>query len=145
MRLVIQRVHSASVIIDNTEYSKIYSGLLCFVGFCDTDTDDDYMWAVNKLLNLKLFENQESIKDIQGQLLVVSQFTLFASIKKGTKPSWSRAAKPDLAKKMYDRFISICNANMSCGVQTGVFGAHMQINSINNGPMTIIIDTQNKE
>jgi len=145
MRIIIQRVTNAAVNINKNKYSSIQDGLLCLVGFCDTDNANDFKWSINKILNLKIFQNNQSIKDIDGELLIISQFTLFASIKKGTKPSWGRAAKPDVAKKMYDNFINMCNSQMFKKIQTGVFGADMKIESVNDGPITITIDTKNKE
>jgi len=145
MRLIIQRVNSASVIIDNTQYSSIKKGLLCFVAFCDGDTKQDFKWSVNKILNLKLFPKKKSLNSICGEVLVVSQFTLFARIKKGTQPSWSRAAKPNTAKIMYDDFIGICRQELKNRIQTGLFGTNMHIKSVNDGPITLIIDTKQKE
>tara|TARA_B100001250_G_scaffold352573_2_gene325429 strand:+ start:179 stop:616 length:438 start_codon:yes stop_codon:yes gene_type:complete len=145
MRIVVQRVKNASVVINKQEHSSINSGLLCFVGFCDSDTEVDFMWVLNKLFNLKLFRNSKSLIDINGQLLIVSQFTLFGSIRKGMRPSWSKAAKADCAKLLYDQFIMLCKYKKSDCVKTGVFGADMQIESINDGPVTLIIDTKNRE
>jgi len=145
MRLVIQTVNRASVTIDHVQHATINQGLLCFVGFCDSDATDDFEWAINKVINLKLFKHKTSLQEIGGELLIVSQFTLFASIKKGTKPSWSKAANPALAKEMYSQFIDICNSKMFRKVQTGVFGANMQVESINDGPITITIDTKKRE
>ena len=145
MRLIIQRVHSASVDINNSTHNVIENGLLCFVGFCDEDEKSDFDWAINKITNLKLFKNQNSVKQIRGELLIISQFTLFASVKKGTKPSWSKAANPVVAKKMYADFVEICRDQMGDKVKDGVFGANMQIQSVNDGPVTLILDTKNKE
>lgn len=145
MKIVIQRVKSASVIINDIQYAKIKEGLLCFVGFCDTDNKDDFQWAIKKLINLKLFHGNQSLQHINGELLVVSQFTLFASIKKGNSPSWSRAAKPEIAQKMYNTFIALCHENLSDKIKTGVFGADMQVELVNNGPITLTIDTKNKQ
>ena len=145
MRLIIQRVQSASVDINNNTHNQIKNGLLCFVGFCDEDEKSDFKWAINKISNLKLFKNQTSVKDICGELLVVSQFTLFASIKKGTKPSWSKAANPTVAKKMYADFIEMCRDQMGDKVKDGVFGADMQIRLVNDGPVTLILDTKKRE
>tara|TARA_B100000427_G_scaffold31201_1_gene22833 strand:+ start:1035 stop:1472 length:438 start_codon:yes stop_codon:yes gene_type:complete len=145
MRIVIQRVEKASVSINDKVYSSIKKGLLCFVGFCDLDTEEDFLWSLNKLLTLKLFPDTCSLQDLNAQLLVVSQFTLFGSIKKGTKPSWSRAANPELAKDLYDKFIRLCKDKLGDNIEAGVFGADMKIESVNNGPLTLIIDTKNKE
>jgi len=145
MRLVIQRVKEASVRIDNKEYSSIKKGLLCFVGFSDSDTNDDILWGLNKILKLKLFTNSQSIEEVGGELLIVSQFTLFASIKKGTKPSWSRAAKPVVAKDLYNNFINMSKKTSKNNIKTGIFGADMDVQLINDGPLTLIIDTKQRE
>jgi len=145
MKIVIQRVKNATVIINDMQYTAIKEGLLCFVGFCDTDNEHDFQWAIKKLINLKLFHGNQSLQNINGELLIVSQFTLFASIKKGNNPSWSRAAKPEIALKMYNDFITICHEHISDKIKTGVFGADMQIELVNNGPITITIDTKNKQ
>ena len=145
MRLVIQKVNSASVLINHSQHCSIGQGLLVLVGFCDSDTNQDFEWAIKKLINLKLFASKLSLKDINGELLIISQFTLFASLKKGNRPSWSRAAKPELAKKMYQHFIEICELQLGSKIKTGLFGADMQVQLINNGPTTLIIDTNNKE
>ena len=145
MRLIIQRVKSASVLIEEKEYSSINVGLLCFVAFSDEDTKDDLMWAANKILKLKLFLNNQSVEEVNGELLIVSQFTLFASIKKGTKPSWSRAASPNIAKDLYNNFISILKEISANNINTGVFGADMDVQLINDGPVTLIIDTKQRQ
>ena len=145
MRIVVQRVKNASVLINKQEYSSINRGLLCFVGFCDSDTEVDFMWVVNKLFNLKLFRNSKSLIDINGQLLIVSQFTLFGSIRKGMKPSWSKAANASSAQLLYNQFIDICKEKEYDNIQTGVFGANMDINSVNDGPFTLMIDTKKRE
>jgi len=145
MRIIIQRVKQASVTIDQALHSSIKSGLLCFVGFRNDDTKDDFVWAEKKLFNLKLFKNQQSLSDINGDLLIVSQFTLYASIKKGMKPSWSKAANANTASVLYKQFIDICKEKKCNNIQTGVFGADMDINCINDGPLTIIIDTKKRE
>tara|TARA_B100001250_G_C19453100_1_gene636879 strand:- start:111 stop:551 length:441 start_codon:yes stop_codon:yes gene_type:complete len=145
MRIVIQRVQNAEVIINNKLHSSIDYGLLCLVGFCDTDNVVDLEWALKKITTLKLFNNQLSLDDVEGELLIVSQFTLFASVKKGTKPSWYKAAKPDHAKEIYNSFVSICRDKLFERVKTGFFGADMKIKSTNDGPVTIIIDTKNKD
>jgi len=145
MKIVIQRVKSAAIAINDIQYAEIKDGLLCFVGFCDTDNEDDFQWAIKKLINLKLFHGNQSLQHINGELLVVSQFTLFASIKKGNSPSWSRAAKPEVAQKMYNAFITLCHEHLSDKIKTGLFGADMQVELVNNGPITLIIDTKNKQ
>ena len=145
MRIIIQRVKEASVVIDQKQYSSISSGLLCLVGFCNNDTEDDFVWAANKIFNLKLFKDEKSLEEIQGGILIVSQFTLFASIKKGMKPSWSRAANTKTAKLLYDKFIDLCKDKTHLNILTGMFGADMSVQSVNDGPFTLIIDTKNRE
>ena len=145
MRILIQRVKSGKVIINDQQYSSIKQGLLCFVGFCDSDNTVDFEWAINKIRTLKLFNNQMSLEELEGELLIISQFTLFASIKKGSKPSWSKAAKPEVAKQLYNEFVEICKNQILERVQTGVFGADMQIELINDGPVTLILDTKKRE
>ncbi len=145
MRIIIQRVKSGKVIINAQQYSSIKQGLLCFVGFCDSDNTVDFEWAINKIRKLKLFNHQMSLEELEGELLIISQFTLFASLKKGSKPSWSKAAKPDVAKKLYNEFVEICKNQILERVQTGVFGADMQIELINDGPVTLILDTKKRE
>jgi len=145
MRLVIQKVTEASVTIDEKNYSYIKNGLLCFVAFCDNDSEDDLSWAMNKVLKLKLFNDGGSLENMGLELLIVSQFTLFANVKKGTKPSWSKAAKPQFAKKLYDLFINMVKNKHPHKVKTGVFGADMKVKLINDGPVTLIIDTKNKQ
>ncbi|MAZ58142.1 MAG: D-tyrosyl-tRNA(Tyr) deacylase [Flavobacteriales bacterium] len=144
MRIVIQRVKSAKVIIDNREYSSINNGLLCLVGFCDSDTFVDFEWATNKIKKIKIFNNS-SLEHLGLDLMIVSQFTLFASLKKGNKPSWSKAASPELAEKLYNDFIQTCKNHILNPIKTGIFGADMQIDLINDGPFTLIIDTKRKE
>ena len=145
MRIVIQRVKSAKVIVGSREHAVIECGLLCLVGFCDSDTFVDFEWAVNKIKKIKIFNNTSSLEDLGLDLMIVSQFTLFASIKKGTKPSWSKAASPELAEKLYNDFIKTCKKHGLNRLKTGVFGANMQIDLINDGPLTLVIDTKQKE
>tara|TARA_Y100000589_G_scaffold156122_1_gene148670 strand:+ start:10730 stop:11167 length:438 start_codon:yes stop_codon:yes gene_type:complete len=144
MRLVIQRVLKASVKINNIQYSSIENGLLCFVAFCDDDNDVDFEWAINKLLNLKIFNIQKSVKDLNLELLIVSQFTLFGNIKKGNKPSWSRASNPILARKLYNQFINMAKSKKIVQIKTGVFGKDMTVKLVNDGPFTLIIDTKKR-
>ena len=146
MRLVIQRVKSASVVVTNMHSAKINEGLMCYVGFCSSDSDLDYEWAINKLSKLKIFKDNKSLVDINGELLIISQFTLFASIKKGSKPSFSRAANPNLAKNLYDDFLHLCNKKLNTTViKTGVFAANMLVESVNDGPFTLHLDTKQRE
>ncbi len=146
MRLVIQRVKSASVVVTNMHSAKINEGLMCYVGFCSSDSDLDYEWAINKLSKLKIFKDNNSLIYINGELLIISQFTLFASIKKGSKPSFSRAANPNLAKNLYDDFLHLCNKKLNTTViKTGVFAANMLVESVNDGPFTLHLDTKQRE
>ena len=146
MKLVIQRVKSASVVVNNQHSEKINEGLMCYVGFCSSDSAVDYEWAINKLYKLKIFQDNKSLIDINGELLIISQFTLFASVKKGSKPSFSRAANPSLAKNLYNDFLTLCNEKLNTTIiKTGVFGANMLVDSINDGPFTLYLDTKQKE
>ena len=142
MKLVIQRVKKASVTIDNMHYTSIGMGVLCFVGFCSDDNDVDFSWAINKLFNLKIFNNN-SLVDLNLELLIISQFTLFGSLKKGNKPSWSKAAKPIIARDLYDQFINMAKSRKIVNIKTGIFGADMNVNLLNDGPFTLIVDTKN--
>lgn len=150
MRVVTQRVTQASVTINNQVFSSIQNGLLILLGIEDSDTSEDINWLCNKLLNLRIFSDAEgvmnlSIKDIAGEFLVVSQFTLHASTKKGNRPSYIRAAKPDVAVPLYEEFIKTLKDISNLSVKTGQFGADMKVSLLNDGPVTIIIDTKNKE
>ncbi len=150
MRLVIQRVKSASVSIDNQLKSSIGAGLLVLVGVEDSDTLSDTKWLTNKLVNLRIFDDEDgvmnrSVMDCDGEVLVVSQFTLFASTKKGNRPSYIRASKPDFAVPMYEMFCRELERLLGKTVQTGVFGADMQVALVNDGPVTILIDSKNRE
>tara|TARA_B100000902_G_scaffold363563_1_gene382851 strand:- start:269 stop:706 length:438 start_codon:yes stop_codon:yes gene_type:complete len=145
MRLIIQRVTTASVHVDGKIFSSIGEGLLCFVGFSPLDREVDFKWAVNKMLKLKVFRSSKSIEDINGEFLIVSQFTLFASIKKGNNPSWSRAAKSDIAKSMYDNFINLLVKSTFLDIHSGVFGVDMDVHAVNSGPLTLLLDTQKRE
>lgn len=150
MRVVIQRVKEASVTIDAQIKSAITEGLLILVGVEDVDTDEDMKWVAAKIVNLRIFGDENglmnrSVVDICGQLLVVSQFTLHASTKKGNRPSFLRAAKPDFAVPMYERFVEELRKLSNLTVLTGEFGADMKVALLNDGPVTICIDTKNKE
>ncbi len=149
MRTVIQRVSEASVTIDNTVVDQIKSGLLILVGIEDADTEEDISWLVGKIINLRIFNDADgvmnlSVKEISGELLVISQFTLHASTKKGNRPSYIRAARPEKAIPMYEKFIASFEKE-DLIVKTGKFGADMKIALINDGPVTIIIDSKNRE
>lgn len=150
MKAVIQRVSEASVTINQVKVAGIQKGLLVLAGFEDADSGEDLDWMASKIANLRIFgdENQVmnlSIKDVDGDMIIVSQFTLHASTKKGNRPSYIKAAKPDLAIPLYESFIQKMEAVLGKKVQTGSFGADMKVALLNDGPVTITIDTKNKE
>ena len=150
MRAVIQRVSKASVTIDNKIYSQIENGLLVLVGIEDADTAEDIEWLSGKIVNLRVFNDDKGVmnisaKDINGDILAVSQFTLHASTKKGNRPSYIKASKPEFAILMYEKFIEQLSNDLGKTVGTGVFGADMKVELLNDGPVTIVIDTKNKE
>jgi D-aminoacyl-tRNA deacylase len=150
MRVVIQRVSNAAVTIAGKEFSRIGAGLLLLVGFEDSDSIDDIEWLCNKIANLRIFADNEnkmnlSVMDVGGDILSVSQFTLFASTKKGNRPSYIRSAKPEIAIPLYDQFNIRLGEIIGKKIQTGVFGAMMDIALVNDGPVTIVMDTGNKE
>ena len=150
MKAVIQRVSHASVTIENNCVAQIQKGLLVLVGIEDADTQEDINWLTAKIGNLRIFEDANevmnlSLKDIAGEIIVVSQFTLQASTKKGNRPSYIKAAKPDVAIPLYEAFVTQMETELGKKVQTGQFGADMKVALLNDGPVTIIIDTKNKE
>jgi D-tyrosyl-tRNA(Tyr) deacylase len=150
MRAVVQRVSQASVSIDGEMFASIRQGLLVLVGIEDADTLEDCVWLAAKIANMRIFSDEAglmnlSVNDIHGEALVISQFTLYASTKKGNRPSFIRAGKPEFASKLYEMFCNQLSAEMSRPVKTGVFAADMQIALINDGPVTILIDTKQKE
>lgn len=150
MRATIQRVTSASLKINNSIYSEIDKGLLVFIGIENDDAQEDIDWLVGKISKLRIFPDNEglmnlSIKDIKGDIMVVSQFTLFASTKKGNRPSYIRSAKPEISKPMYEQFVTNLSKEIGHNIATGVFGADMKITLENDGPVTINIDSKNKE
>lgn len=150
MRTLIQRVQQASVTIDGQIKSRIGKGLLVLVGIEDRDTQDDIEWLCKKIANLRIFNDENgvmnrSVVDIEGEVLVVSQFTLHASTKKGNRPSYIHASKPEIAIPMYEAFCAEIELQIGKKVQTGTFGADMKVELINDGPVTIWIDSQNKE
>ena len=150
MKVVLQRVTSASVTIETKITAEIAAGLLVLVGIEAIDTQEDIDWLCGKIAHLRIFadENQvmnKSVKDIDGEILVVSQFTLHASTKKGNRPSYIKAAKPEIAIPLYESFITQMELELGKKVQTGQFGADMKVGLVNDGPVTIIIDTKNKE
>ena len=150
MRAVIQRVNRASVTIDGTIKSAIGAGLLVLVGIEDADTRDDLEWLSGKIVNLRIFNDQDgvmnvSVQDIGGDVLVVSQFTLFAATKKGNRPSYIRASKPPVAVPLYEQLVARLGADLGKPVLTGEFGADMKVELVNDGPVTILIDTKARE
>jgi len=150
MKAVIQRVSKASVEINNTIVANINSGLLILIGIEEADSNDDSIWLTSKIANLRIFGDENdvmnlSLKDIDGDVIIVSQFTLHALTKKGNRPSYIKAAKPEIAIPIYENFITQMEQEIGKKVQTGQFGADMKVSLINDGPVTIIIDTKNKE
>lgn len=150
MRLIIQRVKNASVTIENTVFSSIKEGLMVLVGIEDSDDEKDADWLVQKLINMRIFSDAEgkmnlSVKDINGEILIVSQFTLHASTQKGNRPSFIKAARPEKAIPLYESFIQKLNLESGKECKTGVFGADMKVELVNDGPVTIFIDSKNKE
>ena len=150
MRTVIQRVHRASVTVNGTTVSSIGRGLLLLLGVEAADTDEDVQWLCRKVLGLRIFDDEEgvmnrNILDVGGDIIVVSQFTLMASYKKGNRPSWIRAAGHEHAVPMYESFVEALSQGLGKPVGTGIFGAEMQVELVNDGPVTICMDTKNKE
>ena len=150
MRIVIQRVSHASVTIEGRVKSEIQKGYLILLGICEDDSAEDIDWLVRKVIGLRVFDDENgvmnrSIMDIDGEILVISQFTLFASYKKGNRPSWLRAAKHDISIPLYNEFCTKLSAALGKEVGTGEFGADMKVKLLNDGPVTICMDTKNKE
>jgi len=150
MRAVIQRVTHANVVINDHVRSAISKGLLVLVGIEDADTPEDIVWLSGKIVNLRIFDDangvmNESVKEKGGDILVVSQFTLHASTKKGNRPSYIRASKPPIAIPLYEQFVQQLQTDLGKPVFTGEFGADMKVTLLNDGPVTIVIDTKNKE
>lgn len=150
MRTVIQRVQRASVKVNGSVVSSIEHGYLILLGVEATDTEEDIQWLCRKVLGLRVFDDENgvmnrNILDVEGNIIVVSQFTLYASYKKGNRPSWLRAAGHDHAVPMYERFVEVLGEGLGRPVGTGVFGADMKIELVNDGPVTICMDTKNKE
>ena len=150
MKAVIQRVSQSSVTINNEIVAQIQQGLLVLVGIEDADNQEDINWLTSKIANLRIFEDESeimnlSLKDIDGEMIVVSQFTLHALTKKGNRPSYIKASKPEIAIPLYESFVKQMEIELGKKVQTGQFGADMKVGLVNDGPVTIIIDTKNKE
>jgi D-tyrosyl-tRNA(Tyr) deacylase len=150
MRVIVQRVTHAIVSISGKVKSEIKTGLLVLVGIEDADTDEDIIWLSNKIVNLRIFDDENkvpniSVKDMGGDILLVSQFTLHASTKKGNRPSYIKASKPDIAIPLYEKMIIQLQLDLEKEIFTGEFGADMKVALLNDGPVTIVIDTKNKE
>jgi D-tyrosyl-tRNA(Tyr) deacylase len=150
MKLVVQRVQNASVTIDGMVVASIEKGLLVLLGITDEDTEKDIHWLTNKIVNLRIFNDAQgvmntSVKDVGGEIIVVSQFTLHANTRKGHRPSYIRAAKPKVAIPLYNAFVKRLENDLGKPVQTGEFGADMKVALVNDGPVTIIIDSRQKE
>jgi len=150
MRAIIQRVSSASCSIEGKISGEIRQGFMILLGIEESDTDEDLNWLAQKISNLRVFSDEnglmnKALADVQGNILLVSQFTLFASTKKGNRPGFTRSAKPDIAIPMYEKMILDLGQLTGTKIQTGVFGADMQISLVNDGPVTIIIDTKSRE
>ncbi len=150
MRLVIQRVLEASVIINGEIFSSIGNGLMILVGIEEADNDSDVEWLTSKVVKLRIFDDEngvmnKSVLDVDGEILAVSQFTLHALTEKGNRPSYIRAAKPDISLPLYEKFCNVLQQKLGKTVKTGVFGADMKVALINNGPVTILIDSKRRE
>ncbi|MBW0176818.1 D-aminoacyl-tRNA deacylase [Sediminibacterium sp.] len=150
MRIVIQRVSEASVRVDGNITGSIGKGLLVLMGIEDADTKEDIEWLSNKIVNIRIFDDADgvmnlSVKDTEGGILLVSQFTLHASTKKGNRPSYIKASKPEIAIPVYESMIAQLSLDLGKPVQTGIFGADMKVSLLNDGPVTIVMDSKNKE
>ena len=150
MKVVIQRVSQSNVKVSGEVIGEIKEGLMVLVSFIDEDNDTDLEWMTKKIINLRIFNDDEgkmnrSVQDVGGDILLISQFTLHGSTKKGNRPSFIKAAKPDFANVMYMKFIKILEKSLGKGIQTGEFGGDMKVSLINDGPTTIIIDSKSKE
>jgi len=150
MRVVIQRVSQACVTVDSKIVADIQKGLLVLVGIEDADTQEDIEWLVGKIIKMRIFGDENdvmncSVQDIDGEIIVVSQFTLHASTKKGNRPSYIKASKPDFAIPMYENFVKALEKEFQKKIQTGIFGADMKVSLLNDGPVTILMDSKNRE
>ena len=150
MRALIQRVTYASVTISNKVHSAIENGLLVFIGIEDADTLEDVIWLSGKIVNLRIFNDEygvmnKSVLETNGDILLISQFTLHAQTKKGNRPSYIKASKPHIAIPLYEKMISRISADLGKQIKTGIFGANMEVELLNDGPVTIVIDTKNKQ
>jgi len=149
MKAVIQRVSSANVIVEGEKVAEIGQGLLILIGISESDSQEDIAWLSKKIANIRIFNDSDgvmnnSLIDIKGDAIVVSQFTLQASTKKGNRPSYMKAAKPEISKPIYKSFVNQFEQEISKKVQTGIFGADMKVSLLNDGPVTIVFDTENK-
>ncbi len=150
MRVVVQRVSEAAVKIEGKVNGEIQTGLLVLVGFEAHDQQEDLLWMASKIINQRIFADEEgkmnlSVKDVKGGILLISQFTLHASTKKGNRPSFIKAAKPEVAIPLYEKFTSLLSLELGKPVETGVFGANMQVSLVNDGPVTIVMDSKSRE
>ena len=150
MRVVVQRVSQSNVKVSGELIGEIKEGLMVLVSFVDEDNDTDLDWMTKKIINLRIFKDDEgkmnrSVQDVGGDILLISQFTLHGSTKKGNRPSFIKAAKPDFANVMYERFIKVLEQSLGKEIQTGEFGGDMKVSLVNDGPTTIIIDSKDKE
>jgi D-aminoacyl-tRNA deacylase len=150
MRAVLQRVREASVTVEGNVTGAIGAGVLVFVGVTDGDSNDDRDWLVHKIVNLRIFDDDagvmnKSIREAGGNILAVSQFTLYASTKKGQRPSWSTAARPDIAQPIFNALVAALSVALGKSIETGVFGAHMRVALVNDGPVTIWLDSRTRE
>jgi D-tyrosyl-tRNA(Tyr) deacylase len=150
MRAVIQRVSKASVTIDGNIHSQINEGLLVLLGVEDADTMEDIEWLSNKIVNLRIFNDENGVMNVSvneqdGEILLISQFTLHASTRKGNRPSYIKASKPEIAIPIYEKMIKQLSADLGKTIKTGEFGADMKVELLNDGPVTIVMDTKNKE
>ncbi len=150
MRVVIQRVSRASVTVDKKRVGEIRDGLLVFAGFEDADTAEDIEWLSNKIVQMRIFNDEngvmnKSVKDINGRILLVSQFTLHASTKKGNRPSYSKASKGEIAIQLYEKTVEQLQTDLGEKIEAGIFGADMKVELLNDGPVTIVMDSKNRE
>lgn len=150
MRIVLQRVQEASVTIEHKIHGKIDHGLLVLLGITATDTQEDINWLVNKITGMRIFNDADgkmnlSVTDVDGDILVVSQFTLFASTKKGNRPSFINAARPEIAVPLYEDFLMTLSRKLNKNIPSGIFGADMKVQLVNDGPVTIVVDSQDRE
>ncbi len=150
MRVVLQRVSEASVAVGGSTKSSIKNGILVLLGICDDDTHGDIEWLCKKMVNMRIFNDEAgvmnlSVQEIDGEIIVISQFTLYASTKKGNRPGYIKASKPPIAVPLYEKFLTVLSLNLGKPVQSGEFGEDMKVHLVNDGPVTIVIDSKNRE